>query len=352
MRILRWLLLALIGTAITLSTLYVYFIHISGPNEPEISGELLSQTMEFDGRQRSYHLYLPKKLSSNPALILVMHGSMSKGLHMRGITAYGFETLAEEEGFIVVYPDGFERHWNDCRASAKYSANTLDINDVGFLSELVLQLQGEYGVDSSKIFATGLSNGGHMSYRLALEAPELVRAIAPMAASMPEDTNLGCRKSGTPMNVAIFNGTEDPVNPYHGGVVEILGDRSRGAVLSSQATMEYWLSLLSGAHAERVNEQVEQPLVVTRKQLPEVDGDPVTTIDVQIWKGKYQVRLYTMRGSGHVVPSRFVRYGAFFGGAAGDVEAADVVWSFFMDVMSNNDVVLADEKVIVSQANL
>ena len=142
---------------------------------------------------------------------------------------YGFDVLAERHGFVAVYPDGYQRHWNDCRGSANYAANTEDIDDVGFLRALVQQMVEEQGVDPERVFATGLSNGGQMAYRLGLEAPELVAGIAAMAANLPVASNLDCMPSGEPVAAMVMNGTADPVNPYEGGLVEIFGNTSRGA---------------------------------------------------------------------------------------------------------------------------
>ncbi len=176
---------------------------------------------------------------------------MGGGAGMSTLTFRAFDALAEEHGFIPVYPDGFESHWNDCRASASYAANTQDIDDVGFLRELVLTLQARHGVDPERVYATGLSNGGQMAYRLGLEAPELVAGIAAIAANLPIGDNLDCAAKGRAVPTLIINGTDDPVNPYAGGVVEILGNSSRGTVLSSLATANYW-ARLSGVDAPGV----------------------------------------------------------------------------------------------------
>ncbi|WP_238946921.1 alpha/beta hydrolase family esterase [Seongchinamella unica] len=76
--------------------------------------------------------------------------------------------------FVVAYPDGFDNHWNGCRKSASYTANTRGIDDVGFTRALVARLSADYGVDPGRVHLGGFSNGGNMVYRLALEAPELI----------------------------------------------------------------------------------------------------------------------------------------------------------------------------------
>ena len=159
---------------------------------------------------------------------------------MRDLTAFAFERIAQAEGAIVVYPQGFEKHWNDCRGSADYAANTRNIDDPAFFEAMIGWFERELGADRGRVLATGLSNGGQMAYRLGLERPDLVLAIAPMAAGLPAPATRDCRESGKPVATAIFNGTEDPVNPFAGGLVSIFGNTSRGEVLSSQATARYW----------------------------------------------------------------------------------------------------------------
>ena len=91
--------------------------------------------------------------------MFVLHGSGGDWVQARSGYAYDFDVLAEAEGFIPVYPDGFEAHWNDCRKAGPYAANTLDVDDVGFFRALVEKLAAEHGADRTRVFATGISNG-------------------------------------------------------------------------------------------------------------------------------------------------------------------------------------------------
>jgi polyhydroxybutyrate depolymerase len=99
---------------------------------------------------------------------------------------------------------------------------------------------------------TGHSNGGQMAYKLALEAPQIIRAVAALSANLPIDTNFDCNKSGIPISIAIFNGTEDTINPYYGGTVRLGSNESRGLVLITDQTVEYWAQLAGADRAAPV----------------------------------------------------------------------------------------------------
>jgi len=317
----RWIIL--LAIVLLLAGLWLYARQVLFPQVtawPALNGELEVYSLQHDGRERRYHVYRPASLTRKPPLLLVFHGSMSDGLSMRDMGARQFDRLADEQGFLLVYPDGFERHWNDCRATASYTANTVNIDDVGFVRRLVDVLAANAGIDRQRVYATGLSNGGHMALRLALEAPDLVAGVAPMASNLPVANTLDCKPSGEPVNVALVAGTHDPVNPYAGGLVKILWDDSRGVVESAQQTAEYFARLAGYTGAPMPG------------RLPDSELSDDSTISVQQWRGQEkQVALYTLEGGGHIFPSRHTRFGKLLGGDNRDVDAADLVWEFFTD---------------------
>ncbi len=283
---------------------------------PELSGELHSVNTSHGGLSRQYSIYVPANLPPNPGLLFVFHGSMSSGESMRNMSARQFDRLADEQGLITVYPDGVERHWNDCRASASYAANTRNIDDVGFVRQMIDELAVSRSADPARVYATGLSNGGHMVLRLALEAPTLMAGYAPIVANLPVDANLDCVKRGQPVNIALIEGTNDPVNPYGGGVVKLLWDDSRGEVLSAAQTARYFANLAG---------YVQGP---DPYDLADSDSSDDGYITAQLWYGRdYRVGLYTMQGGGHVLPSVNMDFGVL-GGDIRDVDAADLIWSF------------------------
>jgi polyhydroxybutyrate depolymerase len=291
--------------------------------EPTLSGTLQSERLTIDGLDRTFSFYRPARTESTPALIFVLHGSDGDGALMRRMSLFRFDTLADAKGAIVVYPDGYKKFWNDCRASADYAANIEKIDDSAFFAAMIDHFVQQYGVDPKRVYATGISNGGHMIYRLGLEIPQRFAALAAMAANLPIDANLDCTASGQPVSMAILNGTQDPINPYNGGLVTIMGNSSRGHVRSSAETTQYWAALAGAAHTGTT-------------RLPEADGDTRTWIEREIYRGENatEIRLYTLHGSGHVMP---VRAGFFMtqllkallGGNAGDIVSADELWEFF-----------------------
>ena len=290
------------------------------PMEPPVlPGTLQTGSLEHDGRDRSWLAYIPAARTRDTALVLVMHGSMGTGEQMRALTRYDFDVLAERYGFIAVYPDGYEQHWNDCRGGADYAANLENIDDVGFLRALVRRFVDEQGVDPARIFATGLSNGGQMAYRLGLEAPDLVAGIAAMAASLPVPASLDCQPSGKPVAAMVMNGTADPVNPYEGGLVEIFGNASRGEVQSSVATANYWAGL-AGYTVEGV-----------RREWPQRDPEDDTSVrSIEWWApGRVPVSLVTIVGGGHTVPHPVFNLPRILGPTSHQLDGPEVIWAFF-----------------------
>lgn len=301
---------------------WFYFIHVPAVTVPALAGDYSSSEIATEQGARSFSWYLPPDLPQGAPLLLVLHGSMGSSAQVRESAAYEFDVLADRYGFVVAYPDGYQKHWNDCRKTADYAANTQNIDDIAFLRDLLGWFAREYGIDPRRVYVTGHSNGGHMAYRLALETPELIAAIAPISANLPVDSSLDCQKSGKPVSVAILNGTEDPINPYDGGLVELFGNTSRGTVLSANDTAQYWAQL-AGIQLE--------PEVIN---YPETDGDLATQVELKQWRlnPAMQVRLYTLTGSGHVIPSKTARAPRIAGPSAADISGPQEIVSFFFAI--------------------
>ena len=290
--------------------------------EPALSGLLAAGSLEHGGRMRSWHAYLPAQRAAAPALVFVLHGSGGDWTQARGGYGYDFDVLAEAEGFIPIYPDGFEQHWNDCRKAGPYAANTLDVDDVGFFRAMVERFAAEHGADRTRVFATGISNGGQMALRLALEAPDLVRAVAPVAASLPAERNMDCKPAGRPVSVLIMNGSADPMNPFAGGDVALYGWLgNRGAVLSSADSIDYFRDIAG---------YVSEPEVAV---LPDRDAGDGSTVEVTRWRapGRKSVALYAIRNGGHNAPHPELQIPRLLGRTNHDIHAAHEIWRFFAE---------------------
>jgi polyhydroxybutyrate depolymerase len=315
-RALRFFFLGLIVVALV-GALFVYFVYSPAPEIPRLSGKLIRGTIEVDDLKRSYLTYVPQGLTRGSPLVVVMHGSGQNGAQMRQATGYGFERLADEHGFAVVYPDGYEGYWNACNIVGDYSANRLNIDDVGFLTGLVDKLIAEIGVDRGRVFAIGLSRGGHMAFRLALEAPARFRAVAAVAANVPAPENFKCKPAGQgTSSVMIMNGTKDPLNPFGGGEVKFFGLLKRGKVRSSRESGQYFADLngIKGA-----------PEAKGAQRTDEAHAEQV------LWRNgsKVEVELMAIHGGGHGLPQPYVRYPRLLGPTPREPNGPAVIWAFF-----------------------
>jgi polyhydroxybutyrate depolymerase len=316
-RIFLWTSVTVLALAVLGGALFAYFIYSPAPVVPHLTGQLTPGSIETGGRARTYLLYVPKGIPRGAPLVIVMHGSGGDGAQIRKWTGYGFDRLADEHKFAVAYPDAFEGYWNGCNIVGDYAANKLDIDDVGFLSALADRLVAEIGVDPTRVFATGVSRGGHMAFRLALQAPSHFRAVAAVAASVPTPDNFKCRRAenGT-SSVMIMNGTLDPLNPFNGGEVNLYGFIKRGTVLSSRQSAQYFADLNNIRGAPQTTET------------PVADGVRVERI---LWRddSTKEVELVAIHGSGHCMPQPYCRYPRILGPTPEEPNGPEVIWAFF-----------------------
>ena len=285
---------------------------------PALSGAITRHELTVKGLARTYIQYVPRNLKANAPLLFVFHGSGGDGEGMREITGEEFDMLADANGFVVIYPDGFQTTWNDCRKASPQPARRMNIDDKSFIDAMIEKQAADNRIDKRRVFAAGWSNGGQLAYRLALERPTQFAGVASISASRPTTENLACTPTDAPMAVMIINGTADPINPFNGGDVRI-GFSSLGTVLSSRETGQYFA---------RLNGITAQP-VTTR--LPHRSPQDPTSVDQISWSepGKPPVMLYAVNGGGHVVPQRFFNFG---GGQTQDLDAPVAIWDFFSKV--------------------
>ena len=282
---------------------------------------LQAGNIEVGGLQRTFEFYVPDGLSKNAPLVFVLHGSRGSPAVIRSFTDAGFERIAQEQGAIVVYPLGFENHWNDCRGTADYRANTGNIDDPAFFAAMIDWFTQQFGADRQRVLVFGHSNGAHMSYRLALERPDLIRAAVAVSGGLPVPATRDCEESGKPAAIAIINGTEDSINPFNGGLVTIMGNSSRGEVLSSVATARYWAGL-AGYTSEPES-----------SELPDADPSDGTRTRLERWQapGQAEVVHYIVEGGGHTIPSTTLELSSLLAGRTGhDFDATGEAWAFFV----------------------
>ncbi len=281
----------------------------------ETSHEAACYSLVQDGRQRSLRLYVPPGHSEPLPVVLVLHGGGGTGGGMEWLTRRGFNRIADRDGAMVVYPDGIDHGWNDGR-SANRSAADAAIDDVAFLRALPLELAALHPIDRKRLYVTGISNGGMMSYRLACDAAELFAAAAPVAANLSVELEPRCHPARA-IPLLVMNGTDDPIMPWKGGVVRVLW-MTRGSVLSTEDTVARWLAL------DHCGALEPQALIEANP----ADGTAAAPRSAHCADGG-EVRLYEIRGGGHTWPkgqpyltSRIV------GRASQALDANETIWAF------------------------
>jgi polyhydroxybutyrate depolymerase len=278
---------------------------------------LPEHTMEHDGLERSYHLFVPEDLEPGAPLVLALHGGGGRSARMDRFTQGGLTQEAAERGWVLAFPQGIEEGWNDGRApvTAK-DERRAEVDDVGFLLALVDELSSAYELDRTLLL--GVSNGGHMAYRLGIEASDTFDVIAPVIANHPAVHEAGV--PANPVSVLVMNGTEDPLVPYDGGQVTLFG-QERGEVLSTDDTIAWW-EQANGCTGPR-----------TTLELPDLDPDDGTRVVLETDRRcdrDSEVTLVRVEGGGHTWPggSQYLPE-SVIGVVSHDIDASEVIFDFF-----------------------
>ncbi len=259
--------------------------------------------------QRNYLVHVPPGLdpARRPAVVLNFHGGGGQPIGEAYISK--MNPVADRHGFIVVYPEGTGRHWNDGRLADD------PIDDVAFISALVDELRKTYRADPKRIYATGISNGAMFSQRLACQLSDKIAAIAPVAGGMREPVAATCAPS-RPIAVLMINGKADPLVPYGGG--QVVG--TRGPVISAAAAEAFWTKR-DGCRT------------IAATDLPVVDKTDATRVNLERHGGcdaNTEVELYSIEHGGHTWPDG-VQYlpASMVGPTSRQMDADEVIWEFF-----------------------
>lgn len=188
-----------------------------------------SKMLDHGGMARQYLIHVPASYDGSKAVPLVvdMHGWTSNADQQKQIS--GWLAKSDKEGFVLLHPNGLNNSWNGGSLCCGTSQSSM-VDDEGFMRAIVMETEKEGCVDSNRVYATGLSNGGAMSHLLACRAADLFAATAPV--SMGNGTT-PCQPS-RPISVVMFRGTTDPLVPYTGGTFP-----------SAQADFDQWKGLAS-----------------------------------------------------------------------------------------------------------
>ena len=312
----KWLRLALISFILIFQTAFVGCTR--SRTQPDDRG-ILKKSISLNGLKRSYLLYLPSSYHQSTAapLVVALHGGGGTGKKVDKLLH--LNSLADQHGFIVAYPDAVDHHWNDGRGVKKYRSQRENVDDVGFISGMIDTISGDFSIDHKRVYVTGASNGAMMSFRLGCELSYKITAIAPVIGSMPENIVAECAPT-KPMPLMMINGTDDPLVPWEGGYVHVYR-KKMGKIISVRQTIDFWVT-----H----NGCSPDPQI---RKLPDTDPEDGTSVQKHIYRqcrDGADVVLYEIIGGGHTWPGGYQFLPEFLIGKTNrDFNATKTIWDFF-----------------------
>ena len=259
------------------------------------SAQIQRATISVDDRQREYLFYAPAvSCSTARPIVILLHGyggSAGQLIGLEGKTApfRRWLDVAEKENVILIAPDGEigpagKRGWNDLRGT---STSPLT-DDLTFLRALTERAADTHGGDTHRVYVVGISNGGHMALRVAVEGSDFVSGVGVVAAAMPAE--IAALHTGKPLSVVFMNGTRDRILPFRGGQMK----SARGSVASTQESVQYWVG---------INECGPDVEVYRYPNVNKRDRSSVTRSVFQDCGSGVRVALFEVRGAGHNTPS-------------------------------------------------
>jgi polyhydroxybutyrate depolymerase len=297
--------------ALSLICLFLVLLSVPASAAPLGPGDH-TRTLMMGEQRRTYLVHIPK--SYNPkrpaAVVLALHGAAMNGPLMAQFS--GLSETSDQAGFIVVYPNGTGRGtfltWNAGNFPGPLAEHHPD--DVAFIARVIDDLASFVKVDQKKVYATGMSNGAMMCYRLAAELSERIAAIAPVAGTIAIDDS----KPKRPVPVIHFHGTKDGLVPFaaaNGNTPAFI--KLQGVAESVQT----WVKL-NGCPPQPKTDQLSKT------------GDEMRVTRQTYGGGKRgaAVVLITIEGGGHTWPGMAPMV-AFLGKSAMNISANDLMWEFF-----------------------
>ncbi len=257
--------------------------------------------IRWENKTRKFIKFVPYDWDGEESLPLIinMHPFLTDGSFQMNYTRFNW--LADTAKVIVVYPDGLNGSWN----SGSWGEFDFGTDDVGFLDRLIDYMAIMYNIDTRRVYSTGYSAGGFMSYRLGCDLTNRIAAIAPVAAGMNPDLIEACNPD-RPIPTMIFNGTKDALIPWEGFV----------GTAPVEDIVDFWTSF-NGC---------DEPTVY---EMPDIDPDDNTTTTRYSYNNcdnNAPVIFHKIHEGGHNWPGRNF---PLLGNTAQDVIASEAMWEFF-----------------------
>lgn len=280
-----------------------------------IAQQVINSSLTHNGLTRNYILFIPGSYDpATPApLVFSFHGYSSNAALNMNYT--GFTAISDTAGFILVHPDGTldasgTPHWN---VGGWTIGSTVD--DIGFADQIITEISNNYNINTDRIYSTGMSNGGYMSFLLACQLSDKIAAIASVTGSMTPQTYSACNPSH-PTPVLQIHGTMDGTVPYEGDPTW---------TYSIEDVMNYWVNYNNCNTTPTLN------------SIPDINTNDGSTVDHFIFDG----------GSNGVTTEHFKVYGGDhdWPGVWGnmDINASLEVWKFFSQYDMNGSILAVND---------
>jgi polyhydroxybutyrate depolymerase len=277
----------------------------------------INDSIVFQSRNRIFIIHIPADFSTKKhvPLVFILHGGSGKAQGM--INFSQFDLVSDTAGFVAVFPQGGAitaggYSWADGRGT---NADSLGIDDVGFINSLINYMFTLYNIDTNKVYVTGISNGGFMSQRLACELNNRIAAVASVSSTMDTSFIPHCKPDNS-VPMLIMNGTSDPFVPYIGGTMS-----TGQIIISTDSLVSFWMRY------DKCSKQVDSiyfPNIVLK------DSSTVHKYIYNHCDSGFAVLLYEIIGGGHTwpgVPNKI--YEIIAGHTNEDIHASVEIWKFF-----------------------
>lgn len=281
--------------------------------------EFVDSFIYHQNKKRRYILHLPKSYNGKKEvpLIIYLHGANGNSEGAQSST--DFNKVSNDNGFIVAYPQGFfERTPNSFvwAAARGLDADSLGIDDVGFIDKLTTDLKKHYRINARKIYLCGFSNGGFLTQRIAFEKNKQFAAFGSLGATMNQN-KYGNRAPIRAIPMMFFLGTADPLVPYNGGIA---GAATTLHVVGIEDAVSFWVR---NNHCETVIPSIDLP----NKSM--TDNSTVTVYEYTNGSCNSKVKFYKINGGGHTWPGVKLNKPSRLGEANLDISAGQELWDFF-----------------------
>jgi polyhydroxybutyrate depolymerase len=273
-----------------------------------------------DETPRTFRLFIPNSYDEETPIPLVigLHGKTANANHQAWTS--DFNSIAEREGIITLYPEGLNTEWNYIRGMPPGYEGIGAYDDEEFLLSLLDYISSELNIDRNRVYVTGLSNGGFMTQRLACTQQEHFAAFASVAATGTYELPGFCEGKGA-VPIMYIQGTADRIVPWDG-----MQTQSRSGIpfwisLPMNDTMAFW-----AFHNECRTDELDI------EDIPSVDDETRSRIIRVVDCLDYApVQLIMVANGGHVWPGVRDIQSDLLGISTKDFNATEMIWEFFQD---------------------